>query len=874
MKKILHAFSIATMLCFSFNTSAQLIENFNDGNFTNNPTWAGNTADWIINPALQLQSNNTVANSNFYLSTASTLATTAQWDWYTKLEFNPSGPNSVDVYLTASASDLGNANTTGYFVRIGNTDDEIALYKKDAGGVAIKLIDGANGVLNNSLNVMRIRVIRNAANQWTLLRDLSGSGTTYVSEGSVTDASYTNSSFFGIFVRQSTSTFFQKHYFDDIEIKTFAPDLTPPTIVSATAISLNTVDVTFNEPVDLATAQNPANYSANNGIGNPATAVRDASNTSLVRLTFTNNFPSGPVHTLIINNVRDLAGNPIVNGTVAFSFYVVKRFDIVIDEIMADPSPQVALPNTEWIELKNTSGRALNLQGWRITTSSSTSGIFPNYVLPADSFLVITNSLQVSFFSPFIRILGVSFPSLTNEGATVSLISREGVTIHSVSYSDEWYKNTVKKEGGWTLEMIDPRNACNGENNWRASIDLRGGTPGAKNSIDAANADVLAPAVVRAAATDSVTIMITFSETIDSARGATAANYVITGGASNPIVVSAVAIAPLFQRAQIKLSAPLLRGTVYTITVNGITDCSGNTISSANNTRFGLPGPIDSFGIIINEVLFNPPTNGVDYVEIYNRTGNVYDLKDLYINNRTTSGALATPKQVSTDNLLLFPGQYFVLTSSASTVKSQFIALNPDNFIDIVSFPSYSNDKGNVVLMNAQGNIVDELAYLDDWHFALLDNEKGVALERIDFNKPTQNRNNWHSAASTVGYGTPSYKNSQLRADAVVVQGEVSTTPKTFSPNNDGFEDFTIINYKLADPGYVGNITIFDASGRPVRVLAKNATLGLNGTFRWDGLNDKQQRVPIGAYVIFTEAFNLDGKKRTFKNTVVVAAKF
>ena len=118
MRKFL--LSLVLISLFHF-TQAQVSDNFTDGNFTANPTWIGNTADWIVNPAFQLQSNNSIANSTFYLSTASTMATTAQWDFYCNLSFNPSGANFADVFLTASASDLSLTTTTGYFVRIGNT---------------------------------------------------------------------------------------------------------------------------------------------------------------------------------------------------------------------------------------------------------------------------------------------------------------------------------------------------------------------------------------------------------------------------------------------------------------------------------------------------------------------------------------------------------------------------------------------------------------------------------------------------------------------------------------------------------------------------------------------------------------------------------
>ncbi|MCU0403528.1 MAG: hypothetical protein MUE99_03185, partial [Chitinophagaceae bacterium] len=110
----------------------QVSDNFSDGNFTSDPLWTGNTTDWIVNTELQLQSNNTVANSNFYLSTANAKATAAQWDFWVRLAFNPSGSNFVDVYLTASNSNITLANTTGYFVRLGDTPDEVSLYRKDA----------------------------------------------------------------------------------------------------------------------------------------------------------------------------------------------------------------------------------------------------------------------------------------------------------------------------------------------------------------------------------------------------------------------------------------------------------------------------------------------------------------------------------------------------------------------------------------------------------------------------------------------------------------------------------------------------------------------------------------------------------------------
>ncbi|HUZ61589.1 MAG TPA: hypothetical protein VMU83_22625 [Hanamia sp.] len=134
------------------------------GDFTNNPQWVGNSKAFDVNSSFQLQSNDTIANSSFYLVTANSLATLAQSEFWIKINFNPSSANYIDVFLTSSSSDLSASSNQGYFIRIGNTDDEISLYRKDLNGAITKIIDGENGILNHSSNVMKIKVTRDAAN--------------------------------------------------------------------------------------------------------------------------------------------------------------------------------------------------------------------------------------------------------------------------------------------------------------------------------------------------------------------------------------------------------------------------------------------------------------------------------------------------------------------------------------------------------------------------------------------------------------------------------------------------------------------------------------------------------------------------------------
>ncbi len=89
-------------------------------------------------------------------------------------------------------------------------------------------------------------------------------------------------------------------------ILTVTPDTTPPTLVSAVNSGLTNVLIRFSEPVEPASATNPANYSITSGVGVSSGAFSDAQTIRLTvsPLTLNSNY------TVTVNNVRDLAGAP------------------------------------------------------------------------------------------------------------------------------------------------------------------------------------------------------------------------------------------------------------------------------------------------------------------------------------------------------------------------------------------------------------------------------------------------------------------------------------------------------------------------------------------------------------------------------------
>ena len=549
----------------------------------------------------------------------------------------------------------------------------------------------------------------------------------------------------------------------------------------------------------------------------------------------------------------------------------IQRFDVVIHELMPDPDPVVGLPASEFVELKNISAATIDLRGWALSDGSSTARIGISFLLAPGALVIICSAGAAPAFRPFGPVIGVSnFPSLGNEKDTVRLLGPSGNIVHAVAYNSQWYRNDVKSNGGWSLEMIDAHQPCQGSSNWKASTDPSGGTPGRNNAVEALNPDEMPPALLDTYSIDSLTIIARFDEPVDSTLATQVSNYTIGPEIGHPI--EAIPLPPLFQEVLLKLPKHLQQKSVYSLNIRSLTDCAGNPIGIRHSVKAGLASAAGPATIVFNEILFNPPPGGDDYLELFNRGPSVIDLQQLYIANRSPAGNLSNLRVLNLSPQLFFPGEYFVFTANARWLRQQFLLPATENIIELSGLPSMPDDRGAIVLANTTGEIIDELHYQKQWHFPLIAHEEGVALERIDPNQPTQQAANWSSAAATTGYGTPGYRNSQYRA-AQSSNSSVSLHPTVFSPDNDGQDDFTFLQYRLASPGQMGTITVFDIRGYPVRYLAKNVLLSSSGQFRWDGLDEQGSPLPMGPYIVYVQIFDLQGRVTRLKKVVILVKK-
>ena len=586
-----------------------------------------------------------------------------------------------------------------------------------------------------------------------------------------------------------------------------------------------------------------------------------------VRLVFGQSFEPQTCYQLRLAGLRTVDGDVIPKSTHSVGLGRTPTFnELLITEIMADPTPVVGLPEVEYLEIYNASSDLLSTAGLRLADATSTA-LFPTVLLLPGEYLIVSAPADRTKLSAQGKTIGISnFPSLNSTGDDLRITDAYGQEIFVVAYSDDWYNDAEKKQGGWSLEMIDYGHPCGERDNWTVSVDERGGTPGRENSVSQSNPDNQAPSLTEAFAVSDTLVQLNFSEKIDPMSLSQ-----VNINLSQELAVDTLLWSEDRKSAQLVLLTPLQTQTTYSVWLKNLTDCSGNSMKE-DQISFVLSEEAEAGDVLLSEILFYPRSGGVRFLEIYNHSDKPINLNGWQLANQE-GDSLTNLSVITDENYQLAPRQYLALTEDANILVGDYPSASEGNMLAINSLSSLPADAGSVILLSPDGEQMQLLEYDEKWHHPVLDDVRGVSLERIQWEAPVNDLNNWQSAAQSVGFATPGYTNSQA-ASEFSSQTAISVEPKVFTPNQDSFQDYTQIHYRWAASGNVANVIIFNSQGQKVKHLARNTTLAEEGFLRWDGTDDGQQLVPMGYYIIYFEIFHTNGRVSVLKERVVVGHPF
>jgi hypothetical protein len=842
-------------------------EDFSDGNISHNPTWYGLTDKFSVQQGiLRLTDAMPLVNNVSWISAKAetSLHQETSWEFYARLEFSPSTTNFSRYYLSASAEDLS-SQLNGYFVKIGGINgdaDAVELYRQTGNQLDL-LASGQAGAVGLAPAIVRMRVVRTRAGVWQMYADYSGGYNFGMAGPSVQDTIHQRGNYTGIYCRYS-STRAQSFYFDDIFIDSLYVDVSPPSLLDLRVETATRIVAVFDERLDSVETQENQIYSLVNYPGRITGTI--ISDYEIIYL-LDSPLLSQQTYIFQISGVGDIYGNESGWQEKTFTYLDIRQAErggVLITEFMADPDPPVRfLPNAEYIEIYNPTHYILDLSSVSLSTGGPAQRL-PYLLLFPGQYGIICRADQAERFQTYGMAIPMNnFPAITNSGDDLILVNSAGDTLIFLNFDLRWYKENSKVQGGWSLELVRPEKTINCASNWRASVDNNGGTPGRDNSVMGLPVDTLGPTALHCLILTENTVRIFFDEALNLEQ-----DFQTLISISNGLSVADYSVGADGQTLDMQTASIFQAGISYQIMVSALLrDCLGNTSESNKLLETGLPVIPEPGSLVINELLFNPKTGGSDFIEIYNASNNFINVRGLQLINHARS----TNHHLSVEHdYVIAPGGYVVFTNDVENILENYRNGGPGLMIK-ANIP-WLDDRFGQVGLYFEGLALDMVEYREEWHHALLDDKNGVSLERLSPGVNGLDRNNWYSAAGSIGFATPGLKNSQYRPEDHA-SGDITFDHYIFSPDQDGYEDLLIMRYQLDRPGYLLTVGVYNLQGRRVRTLAKNELLGSEGLVVWDGFDDSGQICRTGIYFLDIAMFEPGGRVINQRKSCVLTGK-
>jgi hypothetical protein len=220
---------------------AQFSDSFDDGNFTDNPPWQGNTEKFVVDPDSRLLLSASREASTAQLFTESSSSLNTSWEFEVIMKEKPSEDNYVKVYLCADTTDLG--KLWGLCIRIGSDGKRVALWHESAAGAGRSLIKGEANRLDIKPLSLQVKATLDWDRKFSLYTKLAGEDDYLLEGDTLVNVSYIpNSKFFGIYCKYSQTRSSNTYFFDNFKAGTLSDTPSPDKGIPA-----DTLDVIINE---------------------------------------------------------------------------------------------------------------------------------------------------------------------------------------------------------------------------------------------------------------------------------------------------------------------------------------------------------------------------------------------------------------------------------------------------------------------------------------------------------------------------------------------------------------------------------------------------------------------------------------------------
>lgn len=482
--------------------------------------------------------------------------------------------------------------------------------------------------------------------------------------------------------------------------------------------------------------------------------------------------------------------------------------NVKINELMYAPKNG----EPEWVELFNGSSDSVNVKNWAIRNKNAHFYVLTasNFFVKPDSYLVLTKSDTIFSFHRTIpsrvlicSALPVSF--MVNTGDTISIHDSTGALVDSVFYEPSWGGSDGK-----SLERISTESSPFLSTDWGSSLDSSGSTPGRKNSIAAEDYDlkIAAFSAFISPSDSSATFRVTVKNCglhptspfsvqvfLDYDNDFVIQPDELAGETDNVLGLRAGDTVQIVLKA-----APQ---NLHALNAMAVVEFSSDQDTTNNYMWTQIRFSYREKCLVVNEIMYAPKKPESEWVEFYNTSSNLINLKGFSLADDSGTKAV-----IANADYLFSPNDYVVVAHDTG-----FFSAHPgvhDNVL-ITKTPSLNDNGDAVVIHDAMGNLIDSVYYSPSWG----GNKGGKSLERVLFSSDSNDPESWGTSTDSSG-STPTKINSVTPRDFDLAVGTVSYLPNSVQSGTSVKIFASILNCGLKPPGSAAVIFFVDKDGNGI----------------------------------------------------------